>query len=81
MLLEVIEEKGVGMEEQNVERLTALMDPRRKLLDVEQLENGSPTLRKKAEEDLKAVTAQLEVQPPEEDDRLAGLIRAFAERG
>ena len=65
MLLEVMEEKRVGMAKQNMERLSALLDPRRKLLDDEQLENGFLALRRKAEEDLKAVIAQFEVQPPE----------------
>ena len=37
--------------------VSALMDPRRKLLDDEQLENGSPALRRKAKEDMKAVIA------------------------
>ncbi|CAN0214735.1 unnamed protein product, partial [Ectocarpus fasciculatus] len=65
VLLDVMEEKQVGKAVQQVERLSALMDPRRKSLDGAQLENGSATLRKKAEEDLKAVIAQFDVQPSE----------------
>ena len=60
-MLKGMKEKGVGM----VERLSALMHPRRKLLDDEQLKNCSPALRRKAEEELKAVITQFEVQPPE----------------
>ena len=39
----------------NVERVCALLDPRRKSLDKSQIMNGSAALRTRAEEDLKAL--------------------------
>ena len=38
-----------------VERVCALLDPRRKSLDKSQIMNGSAALRTRAEEDLKAL--------------------------
>ncbi|CAN0211468.1 unnamed protein product [Pylaiella littoralis] len=66
VLLDVMREKGVGSAHVAVERLSALMDPRQKLLDSDQLENGSADLRKKAEDDLKAVIAKFDVGPSTE---------------
>ncbi|CAB1100363.1 unnamed protein product [Ectocarpus sp. CCAP 1310/34] len=66
VLLDVMREKGVGSAQVAVERLAAVMDPRRKLLDSDQLENGSADLRKKAEDDLKAVIAKFDVGPSTE---------------
>ena len=42
-----------------VERLCALLDPRRKALGAYQLVNGSAALRIRAEEDLKGVIAEV----------------------
>lgn len=63
VLLEVMEEKGVGKALQRVERLSALLDPRRKSLDAEQLGNGSAALRTAAEADLKAFIANFSSEP------------------
>ena len=41
-----------------VERLCALLDPRRKALGTDQFVNGSAALRTRAEEDLKGVIAE-----------------------
>eukprot|EP00903_Cladosiphon_okamuranus_P011710 g11013.t1 len=54
VLLEVLEEKGVGKALQRVERLSVLLDPRRKKCDTDHVGNGSSVLRAKAEADLKA---------------------------
>ncbi|CAN0245727.1 unnamed protein product [Ascophyllum nodosum] len=56
--LEVTEDKGVGKAPLKVERLCALLDPRRKALGADQLVNGSAALRTRAEEDLKGVIAK-----------------------
>ena len=58
VLLEVMEDKGVGKASLKVERLCALLDPRRKALGAGQLVNGSAALRTRAEEDLKGVIAE-----------------------
>ena len=58
VLLEVMEDKGVGKASLKVERLCALPDPRRKALGADQLVNGSAALRIRAEEDLKGVIAE-----------------------
>ena len=58
VLLEVIEDKGVGNASLKVERLCALLDPRRKALGADQLVNDSAVLRTRAEEDLKGVIAE-----------------------
>ncbi|CAB1111165.1 unnamed protein product [Ectocarpus sp. CCAP 1310/34] len=57
VLLEVMEEKGVGKALQRVERLSALLDPRRKDLDATQVGNGDEDLRIAAEADLKKFIA------------------------
>ena len=51
VLLEVMEDKGVCTASLKVERLYALLDPRRKALGADQLVNGSADLRIRAEED------------------------------
>ena len=56
--LEVTEDKGVGKAPLKVERLCALLDPRRKALGADQLVNGSAALRTRVEEDLKGVIAK-----------------------
>ena len=48
VLLEVMEDKGVGKSSLKVERLCTLLDPRRKALDADQLVNGSAALRTRA---------------------------------
>ena len=53
--LEVMAEKGLGEATLKVERVCALLDPRRKSLDNSQIVNGSAALRTRAEEDLKAL--------------------------
>ena len=58
VLLEVMEDKGVGKASLKVKRLCALLDPRRKGLDGDQLVNGSAALRIHAEEGLKGVIAE-----------------------
>ena len=58
VLLEVMEDKGAGKASLKVERLCALLDPRRKTLGADQLVNGSAALRTRAEEDLKGVIAE-----------------------
>ena len=45
VLLEVMEDKGVGKASLKVERLCALLDPRRGALGAHQLMNGSAALR------------------------------------
>ena len=65
--LEVMGDKGVGKASLKVKRLCALLDPRRKALDADQLVNGSAALRTRAEEDLKGVIAEFAdayTQPP-----------------
>ena len=57
-LLEMMEDKGVGKTSLKVERLCALLDPRRKALSADRLVNDSATLRTRAEEDLKGVIAE-----------------------
>ena len=59
VLLEVIEDKGVGKASLKVGRLCALLDPRRKALGTGQLVNGSAALRSHAEVDLKGVIAEI----------------------
>ena len=56
-LLEVKEDRGVGKASLKVERLCALVDPRRKALGTDQLVNGSAALSIRIEEDLKGVIA------------------------
>ena len=58
VLLEVMEDKGAGKASLEVERLCALLDPRRKMLGTDQLVNNSSALRTRAEEDLKGVIAE-----------------------
>ena len=58
VFLEVMEYKGVGKASLKVERLCALLDPRRKALGADQLVNGSVALRIRAEKDLKRVIAE-----------------------
>ena len=53
VLLEVMEDKGMGKTSLKVKRLRALLDPRRKALGADQVVNGSAALRTRAEEDLK----------------------------
>ncbi|CAN0294003.1 unnamed protein product, partial [Ectocarpus sp. 4 AP-2014] len=57
-----MEDKGVGKALQRVERLSALLDPRRKMLDDEQVGNGSAALRTAAEADLKEFIARFTAQ-------------------
>ena len=57
--LEVMEDRGVGKASLKVERLCALLDPRRKAVGADQLVNGSAALRTRAENDLKGVIAEL----------------------
>ena len=67
VLLEVMEDKGVGKASLKVERLCALLNPRRKVLGAEQLVKGSAALRTCAEEDLKGMIAEFagaQTQPP-----------------
>ena len=58
VMLEVIEVKGVRKASLKVERLCALLDPRRKALGVNQLVSGSAALRTHAKEDFKGVVAE-----------------------
>ena len=58
VLLEVMEDKGVGKASLKVERLCALLDPRWKALGADRLVKGSEALRTRAEEDLKGVIAE-----------------------
>ena len=58
VLLEVMEDRVVGKASLKVERLCALLGPRRKTLGAYQLVNGSAALRTHAEEDLKGVVAE-----------------------
>ena len=58
VLLKLIEVKGVGKASLKVERICALLGPRRKALGVNQLVNGSAALRTRAKEDLKGVVAE-----------------------
>ena len=53
-----MEDKGVGKASLKVERLCALLDPRRKALGADQLANGSAAFRTRAEEDLKGMIAE-----------------------
>ena len=65
-LLEVMEDKGVGKASLKVERLYALLDPRRKALGADQLVNGSAPLRTRTDEDLKGAIgkfADAQTQP------------------
>ena len=55
VLLEVMKDKDVGKVSLKVERLCALLDPRRKVLGADQLVNGYTALKTRAEEDLKRV--------------------------
>ena len=58
VLLEVKEDNDLGKASLKVERLCALLDPRRKALGANQLVNGSAALRTRTEEDLKGVIAE-----------------------
>ena len=58
VLLEVMEDRGVGKASLKVERLCALLDPRRKSLGADQLVNGCAALRIHTEEDFKGVIAE-----------------------
>ena len=58
VLLEVMEDKIVGKALLKVERLCAMLDPRRKALGADQLVNDSAALRTFAEEDLKGVITE-----------------------
>ena len=58
VLLEVMEDKGGGKVSLKVERLCALLDPRRKTLGADQLVDGSGALRTRAEEDLKGLISE-----------------------
>ena len=58
VLLEVMANKGVGKASLKVERLGALLDPRRKALGAAQLVNDPAALRTRAEEDLTGVIAE-----------------------
>lgn len=60
VMLEVLEEKGVGKALQRVERMSVLLDPRRKGCDADQVGNGSEALRAQAEADLKAFIGHFE---------------------
>ena len=59
VLLEVMEDEGVGKASLKVDGLCALLDPRRKALGTDQLVNSSAALRTRAEEDLKGVIADI----------------------
>ncbi|CAN0082021.1 unnamed protein product [Ascophyllum nodosum] len=50
-----MEDTGGGKASPKVERLCALLDPRRKALGADQLVNGSAALRTRAKEDLKGL--------------------------
>ena len=63
VLLEMMEEKGAGKASLKVERVCALLDPRRKSLDEDQFVNGSAALRTRAEADLNAVIAEFAEEP------------------
>ena len=58
VLLEVMEDKGVGKASLKVKRLCALLGPRPKALGADQLVDGFAALRTRAEEDLKGVIAE-----------------------
>ena len=65
VLLEVMEDKGVGRTSLKVERLCALLDPRWKSLGGDQLVNGSAALEVRAEVDLNALEFEdARTQPP-----------------
>ena len=67
VLLEMMEDKGVGKASLKVERLCTSLDAGWKALDSDQLVNGSADLRTRAEEDLKGVIAEFadaQAQPP-----------------
>eukprot|EP00904_Undaria_pinnatifida_P008196 jgi/Undpi1/4506/HiC_scaffold_18.g07860.m1 len=64
ILLEVMADKGVGQALLKLERVCALLDPRRKSLDKQQLMNGSATLRSIAEEDLQELIQEFEEETP-----------------
>ena len=53
VLLEVMEDEGLGKASLKVERLCALLDPRRKALGADHSVNGCAALRTRAEQDLK----------------------------
>ena len=55
VLLGVMEDKGVREASLKVERLCALLDPKRKVLGADQLMNGSAAFKTRAEEDLNEV--------------------------
>ena len=58
VLLEMMEDKGVGKASLKVERLCMLLDPRRKAPGADQPVNGFAALRTRAEEDLDGVIAE-----------------------
>ena len=59
-MVEVMEDKGLGKALQKVERLCALLDPRRKTLVADQLVNGSAALKMRAEQDLQQMVDSFE---------------------
>ena len=66
VLLEVMEGKGLGKASLKVERLCALLDPRRKTIGADQFVNGSAAVRTRVEQDLKQLTenfADAKTQP------------------
>ena len=64
VLLDVMADKGVGQALLKVERVCALLDPRRKSLDKQQLVNGSATLRSITEGDLQELIQEFEEETP-----------------
>lgn len=56
--LEVMEDRGVWQASLKVERMCALLDPRRKSLDDDHFVNGAAALGTSAEDDLKALIEQ-----------------------
>lgn len=60
VLLEKMEEKQLGQATLKVERICALLDPRRKTLGADQLVNGNSTLRMRAEADLELLVSEFE---------------------
>ena len=53
-----MEDHGVGEASLKVERLCALLDPRRKALGTDQLVNGSAALKTRAEKDLRGMIVE-----------------------
>ena len=60
VLLDMLAKKEVGEPSQDVERICALLDPRRKSCSEQQFVNGSPALKMPAEADLKRVIGMFE---------------------